>query len=188
MAAQHLVEMFSKQDLPSFVASRILAPLNMTSTSFSLRTAQETGRLSEFFQNRRRIPAWFREDDVALMGGAGGVLSTAEDLLQWGKLFLGALGSASVPPEILDECMRPQADVGGGVTYGFGWFQQKALGADVRRPPPPSAHDSHRRLSSSSIPGASQASPRRSCCCPRTRRPSCSSRTQAERRSRTTSC
>jgi CubicO group peptidase (beta-lactamase class C family) len=135
MTAQHLVEKYSQKRLPDFVAERIFGPLNMTSSSYSPSSAVSTGRLSEFYHLGRRIPIFFTEDDVSVMGGAGGVLTTAEDMMKWGRMLLGITSSESVgiPHQILQDCMSPQVLMvrGASATYGFGWFQQNVLGTEV---------------------------------------------------------
>jgi CubicO group peptidase (beta-lactamase class C family) len=84
------------------------------------------------------------DTDMPLLAGAGGVLSTAPDMLRWARLLLGGLNElvvdGTVPKEVREECMMPQvllpkssrADFGfGRVTYGFGWFQDEELGVRV---------------------------------------------------------
>jgi CubicO group peptidase (beta-lactamase class C family) len=135
MTAQHLVEKYSKKRLPDFVAERIFSPLNMTSSSYSPSSATSTGRLSEFYHLGRRIPTFFTEDDVSVMGGAGGILITAEDMMQWGKMLLDITPAESVgiPRQILQDCMSPQVLLqrGASLTYGFGWIQLNVLGTEV---------------------------------------------------------
>jgi CubicO group peptidase (beta-lactamase class C family) len=135
MTAQHLVEKFSQKSLPDFVAERIFSPLNMTSSSYSPSSAASTGRLSEFYHLGRRIPTFFTEDDVSVMGGAGGILTTAEDMMKWGKMLLDITPAESVgiPRQILQDCMSPQVLMqrGASLTYGFGWIQLNVLGTEV---------------------------------------------------------
>jgi CubicO group peptidase (beta-lactamase class C family) len=135
MTAQHLVERFSQKSLPDFVAERIFGPLNMTSSSYSPSSAASTGRLSEFYHLGRRIPILFTEDDMPVMGGAGGVLTTAEDMMKWGRMLLDITFSESVgiPRQILYGCMSPQVLMqrGASLTYGFGWIRLNVLGTEV---------------------------------------------------------
>jgi CubicO group peptidase (beta-lactamase class C family) len=138
MVAQHLVEKLTKKSLASFMSGRIFQPLNMTSTFYSFATANSTGRLSESFTPYgRRIPHWFNKDDMSVIGGAGGILSTTTDLVKWAKALLGVTDSTAVgiPFAVLQECMSPQALVmpGYSATYGFGWIQQNVIGTNVGR-------------------------------------------------------
>jgi CubicO group peptidase (beta-lactamase class C family) len=107
----------------------------MSSTSFSFTSANATGRLTESYTKGRRIPFWFNEDNLDVFGGAGGIVSTAPDLLKWAKALLGITNATSVgiPHTVLQECMSPQSLVqrGSRGTYGFGWFQQNVLGTEV---------------------------------------------------------
>jgi CubicO group peptidase (beta-lactamase class C family) len=136
MVAQHLVGLFSEMDFGDFVASRIFAPLNMTSSTYSLDYATATSHLSESYEpGGRRIPHWFHREDASLHGGPGGVMSSAADLLKWGKMLLGVTTSSvvDIPREILERCMAPQSvvDATRGLTYGFGWQQSTMMGHKV---------------------------------------------------------
>jgi CubicO group peptidase (beta-lactamase class C family) len=132
MLAQHLVERYSGQDLPSFVAERIFGPLNMSSTTYSSEAANATGRLTQSFSSfGRRIPTWLTATDIPLIAGAGSMLSTIDDLASWAKLLLNAT-TAPIPRAILDDCMRPHALVPpGDITYGYGFGQRQYKGHRV---------------------------------------------------------
>jgi CubicO group peptidase (beta-lactamase class C family) len=145
MLAQVLIERFSNQTLPEFIGERIFKPLNMTSTSYSLSAALASGRASQAFDAAyRRIPLGLPDIDQALIAGAGGILSTAPDMLKWAKLLLGGWKDKEedeiVPAKVREECMGaqtllPRATKGkfgsGRVTYGFGWFQDEVSGVRV---------------------------------------------------------
>jgi CubicO group peptidase (beta-lactamase class C family) len=136
MVAQHLIELFSGMDFGDFVASRIFAPLNMTGSTYSLDYAAATGHLSESYEpGGRRIPHWFNREDASVNAGPGGVMSSAVDLLKWGKLLLGVTNSSAVgiPREILERCMAPESvvDAARSLTYGFGWQQSTMMGHNV---------------------------------------------------------
>jgi CubicO group peptidase (beta-lactamase class C family) len=136
MVAQHLVELFTGMTLEEFVGERIFRPLNMTSSTFSLEYAAATGELSESYNpHGRRIPHWLDKSDMPVIAGAGGVLSSAVDLLRWGKALLGATNSSlvGIPEDILNRCMTPEStvDASRGQTYGFGWVQTAIMGQKV---------------------------------------------------------
>jgi CubicO group peptidase (beta-lactamase class C family) len=133
---QHLVEHFTGMALEDFVAKRIFTPLNMTSSTFSQEYAASTGNLSESYTaHGRRIPHWFDREDMPVVAGAGGVLSSAVDLLKWGKALLGVTNSSlvGIPEDILNRCMAPESiiDANRGLTYGFGWIQASVMGYKV---------------------------------------------------------
>jgi CubicO group peptidase (beta-lactamase class C family) len=136
IVAQHLVERFSGMDLGDFVASRIFAPLNMTSSTYSFDYAAATGHLSESYEpSGRRIPYWFDREDASVSAGPAGVMSSAVDLLKWGKMLLGVTNSTvvGIPRDILERCMAPESVVNAarGLTYGFGWQQSTMMGHKV---------------------------------------------------------
>jgi CubicO group peptidase (beta-lactamase class C family) len=136
MVAQHLVERFSGMPLADFVAQRIFAPLNMTSSTYSLEYAISTGRLSESYEfGGRRIPHWLEKEDMPVVAGPGGIMSSAVDLLKWGRAMLGVTNTTAVgiPKKILERCMSPEAtiDASLGTTYGFGWAQGVVMGTKV---------------------------------------------------------
>jgi CubicO group peptidase (beta-lactamase class C family) len=133
MVAQELVQRYSKQSFTDFVSARIFKPLNMSSTTYSLAFFNESGRGSEAWASfGRRIPHWLTDGDQGLIAGAGGIMSTTKDLVQWVKLLVGAINGTEIgiPETILQTCMSAQSLVATGVSYGFGWAQQEYRGID----------------------------------------------------------
>ena len=95
-----LVEVVSKQSFDSFVTSRILQPLAMNDTAF-WADASARPRLATVYQRGQDgTIAPFEIEDVpftekpALMEGAVGLVSTAEDFVRFGQMLLnkGELG------------------------------------------------------------------------------------------------
>jgi CubicO group peptidase (beta-lactamase class C family) len=81
IAATAVVQKYAGMPYPEFVTQRIFKPLNMTTTTYFSAHVRKLGLLSQSFgEGSRRIPYWFdgRED---LIAGAGGVLSSAEDMV-----------------------------------------------------------------------------------------------------------
>ena len=82
MVGAHVVSKFSGMSYQSFVSSRIFAPLNMSSTTFSPSKAAQSGRLTQTWtRDVRRIPFWFSDEVASLFAGAGGIISSAEDMV-----------------------------------------------------------------------------------------------------------
>ena len=82
MVGAHVVSKFSGMSYQSFVSSRILAPLNMSSTTFSPSKAAQGGWLTQTWtRDARRIPFWFSDEVADLFAGAGGIISNAEDMV-----------------------------------------------------------------------------------------------------------
>jgi CubicO group peptidase (beta-lactamase class C family) len=137
MAATVVVERLSQQYFTSFMSSRIFRPLHMAASTYFPDAATAAGRHAQSFTpDGRRIPNWVTPEDVRLNAGAGGVISSAEDMARWVRLLLGRSGEdadRAVPRAALEECMAPQAAIlhtntdqfpaDGTITYGFGWMQ-----------------------------------------------------------------
>lgn len=72
----------------SFVKDRIFTPLNMTSTTFSVSEAVLSGQMTDAWANSgRRIPQWFTDEQMDLIAGAGGIISSGEDMVR-GTFFV----------------------------------------------------------------------------------------------------
>ena len=59
-------------------------PLNMSSSTYFWDDADKTGRMSEAWMlNGRRIPYWFADEtSTRMMAGAGGILSSSNDMVR----------------------------------------------------------------------------------------------------------
>jgi hypothetical protein len=70
------------------------------------------------------------------LAGAGGVLSSAPDILKWAKMWLGVTNSSEIgiSRSVLDECLSAQvlSDKNIRYTYGLGWGQFSYAGTEVR--------------------------------------------------------
>lgn len=144
MLTQQIISLYSGIPYPDFVAQRIFAPLNMSSTTFSPSRANATGRFTQSWTpSGRRIPSWFSDAEMILLAGAGGVISSGTDMAQWVRLLLGTYGHDSGLPKAAYEVpMQPSAlrDVpfGTGIqSYGMGWGQLTLSGHPVRARLPP---------------------------------------------------
>ncbi|KAJ7461808.1 beta-lactamase/transpeptidase-like protein [Mycena galericulata] len=75
-----------------FVEERIFRRLGMTFSTLYPNRAFETGKFTQSWSTatRRRIPFFMPEQTADLIAGAGGVMSTAEDMTRWIKLLLNA--------------------------------------------------------------------------------------------------
>lgn len=115
------------------VRARILDPLDMTSTNFSVVDSQAAADHALPYRERdgkvERIP--FR--DISTVGPAGSINSTANDMTRWLRMQLGGgrlEGRTVVERAVLAETHRPhmvtegtpeRADIS-PATYGLGWF------------------------------------------------------------------
>ncbi|MFT3727934.1 MAG: serine hydrolase domain-containing protein [Terricaulis sp.] len=95
----HIVELTSDQDAESFLQKRIFDPLGMIDTHFNLPAAKQA-RLLKLYERKddawREAPAMFGNAPVKYICGAGGLMSTVHDYLQFelmrlnGGVFNGA--------------------------------------------------------------------------------------------------
>ena len=77
----YIVSTLSGMRYPDFVNSRIFKPLGMTSSTYDINAALNTGRYTNIWTPfGRLIPPWIEEGYVDLAAGPGGVHSTVEDL------------------------------------------------------------------------------------------------------------
>lgn len=82
MLGQHLIATYSGMSYPEYVQERIFNRLGMSSATFSPAKALRSGKRTEAWtQSGRRIPFWISEDDAEVSEGAGGVITSAGDLV-----------------------------------------------------------------------------------------------------------
>ena len=78
----HLISKYAGKSYIDFVTERLLAPMNMSHSTFWPDEAREARLLTQAWtKSGRRIPYWF-EDVVELMAGPGGILSSAEEMVR----------------------------------------------------------------------------------------------------------
>jgi CubicO group peptidase (beta-lactamase class C family) len=79
---------------PDFVNSRIFKPLGMTSSTYSIKAALQSGRFTDTWTSfGRLIPPWIEEEFVDLIAGPGGVISSVEDLMRHSCLSLHTIST-----------------------------------------------------------------------------------------------
>jgi CubicO group peptidase (beta-lactamase class C family) len=147
MIMPELVARYSGLPFESFVASRLLAPLGMTRSTYNYTIALTAGLAHGFLPTGRRVPNTYADPTFAhLDAGAGGLMASAVDVAKWAAFLLGdgrAEGMRSAR-QALAECMRPHAlrppgplpgvPAADTVTYGMGWFQMQYRGRHVSVP------------------------------------------------------
>ncbi|TBU44391.1 beta-lactamase/transpeptidase-like protein [Dichomitus squalens] len=144
MVGAHIVSRLSNMSYQSFASSRIFAPLHMNSTTFSPSKAAKTGRLTQTWtRGVRRVPFWFSDEVADLFAGAGGIISSAEDVTKWLAVLLNKgvdpLTTATIIPASVLEAMTTTRAVVSGIPegplsiigYGMGWFRMAYKGHDV---------------------------------------------------------
>ncbi|HPC83715.1 MAG TPA: serine hydrolase [Thermoanaerobaculaceae bacterium] len=133
VVAGHVAEVATGQSWEELMEGRVLAPLGMERTVFSLDQAQALGDVARPYRDRGHgiVPAPFR--DVTLIAPAGGLWSTAEDLSRWLQLLQarGAWqGRQLIDEGTLTALMRPITPTRLSTDdkalsqpyYGLGWF------------------------------------------------------------------
>ena len=82
MAGARIIEKYTNVSYDTFVTSRIIKPLNMSSTTYSTSEAARTGRLTQTWtRGVRRIPYWFSNEVNDLFAGPGGAISNVDDMV-----------------------------------------------------------------------------------------------------------
>ncbi|MBA3890815.1 MAG: serine hydrolase [Gemmatimonadaceae bacterium] len=111
----------------------VLEPLGMRRTNFSVRESQADADHSVGYLVRRDTVQGMPFRDISLVGPAGSINSTAEDMLKWVGLHMagGKIGDRQVMQEAtLRDMYRPYMPVSGigenpelgPMSYGLGWF------------------------------------------------------------------
>ncbi|KAI0343583.1 beta-lactamase/transpeptidase-like protein [Trametopsis cervina] len=143
----YVVAEYSGLSYHEFVKERIFTPLNMSTSTFLSSEASERGLLTQTWErDGRRIPFWFTDELSVLNAGAGGVISSAEDLSKWVKMFLhGGVNpatNATILPQAQFDALTtahslsvskppfPEFSVFG---YGLGWNRYSYQGHEILR-------------------------------------------------------
>lgn len=80
----YIVSTLTNMRYTDFVNSRIFRPLGMTSSTYSINAALDTGRFTQTWASfGRLIPPYLEEEYVELTAGPGGVISSVEDLARY---------------------------------------------------------------------------------------------------------
>ena len=133
LTAGYLVGVINGSSWEDGLRQLVIAPLGMTRTNFSVKESQADADHSQPYTLRndsiQRMP--FR--DISLVGPAGSINSSAEDMLKWVGLHLasGKLGDKQViQTATLRDMYRPYTPISGmsdieelgPQSYGLGWF------------------------------------------------------------------
>lgn len=139
-----LVARVAGASLPDFLAERVFEPLGMTDTAFVV-PAEKRDRFTSYYQPREDgalepadAPDGQWSTLPAFPSGAGGLASTADDWLAFGRMLLagGAAGgrrllsAESVRLMLTDHLTRAQRDAGLLFLEGQGWGYGGAVDVD----------------------------------------------------------
>jgi CubicO group peptidase (beta-lactamase class C family) len=126
----HLIEAVSGSTWEAFLGDRLLKPLGMDRSNFSVDETQNTDDFSQPHELRDgnvvRVP--FR--DMRQIGPAGGIVSCIDDMVVYLRAQLGIAGNDVVSHDALAETQAPQITVPEDRTfpestrfaYGLGWL------------------------------------------------------------------
>lgn len=158
----HIISKYANQPYTSFVQERIFVPLDMSSTTFSPRTAAESGKFTQgWTKTGRLVPEWFTEEAAFALAAPGGVISNAIDMVgktvlyvrgfitmtvqsKWILTWLNAgtyNGTTVIPLSVYWNTTlsytisqdRPEDPSQSVGGCGLGWFRRSYRGHDVRR-------------------------------------------------------
>ena len=83
MVGAHVITALSGVPFAEFVKDRILKPLRMTHSTYSINEAIQSGKASETWTPfGRRIPPWMEGLDIELLAGPGGLISNVKELVR----------------------------------------------------------------------------------------------------------
>lgn len=136
--AAHVAENITQTTWEGIVEDRILEPLGMERSNFSVITSQQDQNyaLPYKFKDKKleRIPFFNFGDNGEGVGPAGSINSSVIEMAEWIKLNLnkGKRGDKQlVSKETLQEIHKPQMIVDGDIGYGELFFESYALGWEV---------------------------------------------------------
>jgi len=144
MVGSYVVSVLSGMRYADFVTSRIFKPLGMTSSTYSIDAAIQTGRFTDTWTEfGRLIPSWMEDEFEDLMAGPGGVISSVEELTPWVRVMLNGgvdpeTNVTIIPPEQFDIITSAHSIVGSSANdqsstalYGLGWIRFSSVGIDI---------------------------------------------------------
>ncbi|KAJ7346248.1 beta-lactamase/transpeptidase-like protein [Mycena albidolilacea] len=144
IAGSYVVSKLSGMAYRDFVENRIMLPLNMSSSTMHPDRVSESDKFSQTWTStRRRIPFFMTENTADLIAGAGGVISTAEDMLLWAKLIMNGGVDPQTNIQIIPNATVNLATTGHSIfsnegnelfsvmEYGLGWVRTTYRGHEL---------------------------------------------------------
>ncbi len=144
LAAGKVIEKISGIPWSIFIKQRIFQPLGMLRTKSEFKQIQDANFTKPHFSIEGKITVIEHNTNTDVIGPAGSVLSTIDDISLWLQCMLDSskyLGGRLVKPETWKELLKPQTIVTeeqfyptqritkpNFTTYSLGWFQQDYKG------------------------------------------------------------
>jgi CubicO group peptidase (beta-lactamase class C family) len=129
VATGYLIEQQSGQKWEQFVSSRILEPLHMKSTAFTVEDLKKSAEPSVLYNERRdsfelyNIPHY---EDQEAVGPAGAIVSNIEDMSHWLITLMNDgkfQGKQVLPKQTLKETLKAAIPIDDEATRQLGWFE-----------------------------------------------------------------
>ena len=121
MVAGHLLEALVGASYENVIKKRIVEPLGMTATNFSLAELTSGRNYAKGYKKAAELPL----KDFTNIGPAAEINSTVRDMAKWIELFLrdgrAPDGTALISPDLLRQMYTTQSDPPDVSTYGLGW-------------------------------------------------------------------
>ncbi len=136
ITAGEVIKAVTGQPWDAYVHEQFLLPLGMKRTQTSVTPLAKMDNVATpHISRHNNQPIPYANWDN--MGAAGGIVSSAQDMLLWvqAQLQQGQVDDTRIFPESLTEtCWRPHTPIGGSKTFnsaGLGWFLQSTDGQRV---------------------------------------------------------
>lgn len=137
--AGHLIEQITGKSWEDNVRERILEPLGMARTNFSVADSEQDENAAQPYLEDDNVVRKVAFRPIDLMGPAGSINSTGEEMARWVALHTGnggLNGQRLVTPGTLREMHTPQMVVPGlpeepersPASYAMGWFTESYRG------------------------------------------------------------
>jgi CubicO group peptidase (beta-lactamase class C family) len=133
LTAGYLVGTLTGASWEDGIRSLVLTPAGMSRTNFSVTQSQADADFSQPYTVRRDTIRKMPFRDISLIGPAGSINSSAEEMLKWVSVHMtgGRIGSTQVvQTTTLKDMYRPYTPIAGigenpelgPMSYGLGWF------------------------------------------------------------------
>ena len=127
LAAGEIVASAQGEPWGAVVRDRIFMPLGMKDTTLSVRAMQSRKDFSRGYgyNNNTKVTRLLPTRDLNVIAPAGAINSNAQDMAQWLRLMLAGgtfEGKRLVSEASFAQLLTKHMDVGGGVSYSYGWF------------------------------------------------------------------
>jgi CubicO group peptidase (beta-lactamase class C family) len=136
LAAGEACTAVTEQPWGELVRARLLEPLGMTSTTWTVASARTDERLAKGYDWNAETKAFVHLPmrGLSSIAPAGALNSNVLDLSRWVRMQLGRgelEGRRVLPEDVVRESWKEQNEIGGGVSYGLGWFLREWRGHRV---------------------------------------------------------